>query len=78
MTSIFHALAHETRRRIMDVLKLRPGTAVQLQAAGAPAAPKPGVYGKDSGKDSGKDGGKAGDKAAPPASGAPADTKKAG
>ncbi len=28
MTSIFHALAHETRRRIMDVLKLRPGIGV--------------------------------------------------
>lgn len=28
MTSIFHALAHETRRRIMDVLKVRPGIGV--------------------------------------------------
>lgn len=28
MTAIFHALAHETRRRIMDVLKLRPGIGV--------------------------------------------------
>ena len=28
MTSIFHALAHETRRRIMDVLKARPGIGV--------------------------------------------------
>ncbi len=28
MTAIFHALAHETRRRIMDVLKARPGIAV--------------------------------------------------
>jgi DNA-binding transcriptional ArsR family regulator len=28
MTAIFHALAHETRRRIMDVLKARPGVAV--------------------------------------------------
>ncbi len=28
MTAIFHALAHETRRRIMDVLKVRPGIGV--------------------------------------------------
>lgn len=28
MTAIFHALAHETRRRIMDVLKARPGIGV--------------------------------------------------
>lgn len=28
MTAIFHALAHETRRRIMDVLKARPGLGV--------------------------------------------------
>lgn len=28
MTAIFHALAHETRRKIMDVLKLRPGIGV--------------------------------------------------
>lgn len=50
-----------------NLLKLRPGTVVQLQAAGAPAAnPKPGAVGKDSGK------------AAPPAPGAPADAKKAG
>lgn len=28
MTAIFHALAHETRRKIMDVLRLRPGIGV--------------------------------------------------
>jgi DNA-binding transcriptional ArsR family regulator len=28
MTAVFHALAHETRRRIMDVLKGRPGIGV--------------------------------------------------
>ncbi len=28
MTAIFHALAHETRRTIMDVLKARPGIGV--------------------------------------------------
>jgi len=28
MTAVFHALAHETRRRILDVLKVRPGLAV--------------------------------------------------
>ena len=28
MTAVFHALAHETRRRIMDVLKARPGIGV--------------------------------------------------
>lgn len=28
MTAVFHALAHETRRRILDVLKVRPGIAV--------------------------------------------------
>lgn len=28
MTAIFHALAHETRRKIMDVLKIRPGIGV--------------------------------------------------
>jgi DNA-binding transcriptional ArsR family regulator len=28
MTAIFHAMAHETRRRIMDVLKARPGATV--------------------------------------------------
>ena len=28
MTAIFHALAHETRRKIMDVLKARPGIGV--------------------------------------------------
>ena len=28
MTAVFHALAHETRRKIMDVLKARPGIAV--------------------------------------------------
>jgi DNA-binding transcriptional ArsR family regulator len=28
MTTVFHALAHETRRRIMDVLKARPGIGV--------------------------------------------------
>lgn len=28
MTAVFHALAHETRRRIMDVLKVRPGIGV--------------------------------------------------
>jgi membrane fusion protein (multidrug efflux system) len=46
-----------------NLLKLRPGTAVLLQAAGAP---KPAADGKD------------GDKAAPPKSDAPADAKKAG
>ena len=25
MSAIFHALAHETRRRIMDLIKARPG-----------------------------------------------------
>ncbi len=33
MTSVFHALAHETRRRIMDVLKARPGIGVGELAA---------------------------------------------
>lgn len=28
MTAVFHALAHETRRKIMDVLKTRPGLGV--------------------------------------------------
>jgi len=28
MTAIFHALAHESRRKIMDVLKARPGIGV--------------------------------------------------
>ena len=28
MTAVFHALAHETRRRIMDVLRARPGIGV--------------------------------------------------
>jgi DNA-binding transcriptional ArsR family regulator len=28
MTAIFHALAHETRRRVMDVLRARPGIGV--------------------------------------------------
>jgi DNA-binding transcriptional ArsR family regulator len=28
MTAVFHALAHETRRRIMDVLKARQGIGV--------------------------------------------------
>ncbi len=28
MTAVFHAMAHETRRRIMDVLKARPGIGV--------------------------------------------------
>jgi DNA-binding transcriptional ArsR family regulator len=28
MTAVFHALAHETRRRIMDALKSRPGIGV--------------------------------------------------
>lgn len=28
MTAVFHALAHETRRKIMDVLKDRPGIGV--------------------------------------------------
>lgn len=28
MTAIFHALAHESRRKIMDVLKTRPGIGV--------------------------------------------------
>jgi DNA-binding transcriptional ArsR family regulator len=28
MTAVFHALAHESRRRIMDVLKARPGIGV--------------------------------------------------
>jgi DNA-binding transcriptional ArsR family regulator len=28
MTAVFHALAHETRRKIMDVLKGRPGIGV--------------------------------------------------
>jgi DNA-binding transcriptional ArsR family regulator len=28
MTAVFHALAHETRRRIMDVLRARPGVGV--------------------------------------------------
>jgi DNA-binding transcriptional ArsR family regulator len=28
MTTVFHALAHETRRKIMDVLKARPGIGV--------------------------------------------------
>lgn len=33
MTAVFHALAHETRRRIMDVLKARPGIGVGELAA---------------------------------------------
>jgi DNA-binding transcriptional ArsR family regulator len=33
MTAIFHALAHETRRRIMDLLKARPGIGVGELAA---------------------------------------------
>lgn len=33
MTAVFHALAHETRRRIMDVLKVRPGIGVGELAA---------------------------------------------
>ena len=54
-----------------NLLKLRPGTVVQLQAAGAPAAaPKPSAVGKDGGKDSGN--------ATPPASRMPTDAKKAG
>jgi DNA-binding transcriptional ArsR family regulator len=28
MTAVFHALAHETRRKIMDVLRARPGIGV--------------------------------------------------
>lgn len=28
MTAVFHALAHETRRKILDLLKLRPGLGV--------------------------------------------------
>ncbi len=28
MTQVFHALAHESRRKIMDVLKARPGIGV--------------------------------------------------
>jgi DNA-binding transcriptional ArsR family regulator len=28
MTAVFHALAHESRRKIMDVLKARPGIGV--------------------------------------------------
>jgi DNA-binding transcriptional ArsR family regulator len=28
MTAVFHALAHESRRKIMDVLKARPGISV--------------------------------------------------
>lgn len=28
MTAVFHALAHETRRRILDALKARPGIGV--------------------------------------------------
>lgn len=28
MTAVFHALAHETRRRVMDLLKARPGISV--------------------------------------------------
>lgn len=28
MTAVFHALAHDTRRKILDLLKLRPGLGV--------------------------------------------------
>lgn len=28
MTQVFHALAHESRRKIMDILKVRPGIGV--------------------------------------------------
>jgi DNA-binding transcriptional ArsR family regulator len=34
MTAVFHAMAHETRRRIMDVLKARPGIGVGELASG--------------------------------------------
>ena len=34
ITAVFHAMAHETRRRIMDVLKARPGIGVGELASG--------------------------------------------
>jgi DNA-binding transcriptional ArsR family regulator len=33
MTAVFHALAHESRRKIMDLLKARPGIGVGELAA---------------------------------------------
>ena len=34
MTAVFHALAHESRRKILDVLKARPGIGVGELAGG--------------------------------------------